>query len=96
MHTPDGTQPTHHPARRGCDFWSAAWSTPDYRLPGMNCCTFIRRARQLHSSLPAIVNTAFPDEQVEKESRTLGADVLAKPIDPSIFEALVEQVIADA
>jgi CheY-like chemotaxis protein len=67
----------------------------DFRMPGMNGCAFIRRARAMHPHLPAILISAFQDAAVEDECRALGVDgMLKKPVDPAEFEALLEKATA--
>ena len=67
----------------------------DFRMPGMDGCTFIRRAHELHPRLPAILITAFSDVAIEEECRGMGAmAMMRKPVDPQAFEALLAQAIA--
>lgn len=62
----------------------------DFSMAGFNGATVVRLARKASPNLPAIVLTAFKDEDMEASLLRLGAHrVCAKPITP---EALLEAV----
>lgn len=54
----------------------------DYRLPAMNGAQLIAEIRQRGSRIPAIVMSAFTDDQTIGHARAAGAaEVLSKPVD---------------
>jgi DNA-binding NtrC family response regulator len=53
----------------------------DYRLPGLNGAELIRELRRRGSDIPALVMSAFTDDDTVDASRSAGAmEVLAKPV----------------
>ena len=46
--------------------------------------------------IPAIVLTGFADPSIEADARSLGAEFLLKPVDPSALTAVVDRLISDA
>jgi DNA-binding response OmpR family regulator len=53
----------------------------DYRLPGRNGAELIQEVRRRGSDIPALVMSAFTDDDTIEASRAAGAaDVLAKPV----------------
>ena len=66
----------------------------DYRLPGATGAELIRAVRRLGSTIPALVITAYYDDDIEQLALTAGAaDVLGKPVD---FERLLSWVATAA
>ena len=66
----------------------------DYRLPGATGAELIRSVRSLGSTIPALVITAYCDDDIAQRALTAGAaDVLGKPVD---FERLLLWVAAAA
>lgn len=62
----------------------------DYRLPGRNGAQLIAEIRRRGSVMPAVVMSAFADDDTIAEARTAGAlEVLAKPLE---FERLMAVV----
>ena len=54
----------------------------DYRLPGATGADLIRSVRSLGSTIPALVITAYCDDDIAQLAMSAGAaDVLGKPVD---------------
>jgi DNA-binding NtrC family response regulator len=65
----------------------------DYRLPGRSGADLIRELRRRGSSIPAVVMSAYTDEDTIGHAEGAGAfDVLAKPVNVARLMALVEQI----
>jgi CheY-like chemotaxis protein len=53
----------------------------DYRLPGLNGAQLIREMRRRGRGIPAVVMSAYSDDETIAESRAAGAvEVLGKPV----------------
>ena len=64
----------------------------DYRMPGATGADLIRSVRGLGSRIPALVITAYFDDEIAESVRKAGAaDILSKPVD---FERLLSWVAA--
>lgn len=57
----------------------------DYRLPGINGATLVRRLYEMGLRFHAIVMSAYTDERTIADARNAGATFVPKPID---FETL--------
>jgi DNA-binding NtrC family response regulator len=57
----------------------------DYRLPGINGASLLRRLGVMGVHVNAIVISAFTDDSTIEDAKSAGASFLAKPVD---FEAL--------
>jgi CheY-like chemotaxis protein len=54
----------------------------DYRLPGRNGAQLIQALRDSGRAIPAVLMSAFTDDETIREGRSAGAvDVLAKPLE---------------
>lgn len=53
----------------------------DYRLPGMTGPELVKRIRQQHEHLHAVVISAYTDERTVRAAREAGARFLPKPVD---------------
>lgn len=53
----------------------------DLQMPGRDGLEALRNARRAGLHFPALVVTAFPGEEVEREAKALGAVVIPKPAD---------------
>jgi two-component system, response regulator PdtaR len=60
----------------------------DYRLPGLNGAELILEIRRRGSPIPAVVMSAFTDDQtIDRASRAGALEVLPKPLDlPHLFQ----------
>lgn len=68
----------------------------DYRLPGLTGAALIETLRARGWNLPAVVMSAFTDDETIATSRSAGAyDVLAKPIEVQRLLSLVERMGGD-
>jgi DNA-binding NtrC family response regulator len=68
----------------------------DYRLPGRNGAELIRELRRRGSDVPALVMSAFTDEDTIEASRAAGAaEVLAKPVALDRLMSLVGMLGSD-
>ena len=64
----------------------------DYRLPGASGADLIRAVRSLGNRIPALVMTAYSDDEIaESAMSAAAADILGKPVD---FERLLSWVAA--
>jgi len=61
----------------------------DYRLPGMNGVELVRRIREEHPHVRAVVISAFADDSVVDDARALGAAFLPKPVDFGVLDRIV-------
>jgi CheY-like chemotaxis protein len=61
----------------------------DYRLPGMNGADFVRRYRQEHPHVVAVVISAYNDDRTIKAAVAVGAAFLPKPLDFAILSDLI-------
>jgi DNA-binding NtrC family response regulator len=57
----------------------------DYRLPGINGASLVRRLAEIGVRVNAVVISAFTDDRTIEDAKRAGAAFLAKPVD---FEAL--------
>jgi CheY-like chemotaxis protein len=57
----------------------------DYRLPGINGATLVRRLAEIGIRVNAVVISAFTDDRTIEDAKRAGAAFLPKPVD---FEAL--------
>jgi DNA-binding NtrC family response regulator len=65
----------------------------DFKLPGRNGAELITELRRRGSHIPAVVMSAFTDDDTLERARSAGAlDVLAKPLDFPQFFAVVEEM----
>jgi len=62
----------------------------DYRLPGINGATLVRRLEGMGFRVSAIVISAFTDEGTIEDARSAGAAFLPKPVDFAELGRLVE------
>jgi DNA-binding NtrC family response regulator len=63
----------------------------DYRLPGQSGAQLIAELRRRGSRIPAVVMSAYSDDETIRLARTAGAlDVLAKPVDLDRLMATVQ------
>ena len=51
----------------------------DHRMPGLTGLEALRRLRAQQRSTPAVLMTAFPEDEVERQAAALGAVMLPKP-----------------
>jgi DNA-binding NtrC family response regulator len=64
----------------------------DYRLPGATGADLIRSIRSLGNRIPALVITAYADDEIAESAMSAGAEhILGKPVD---FERLLSWVAA--
>lgn len=65
----------------------------DYRLPGRSGAQLIAELRQRGSRIPAVVMSAYSDDETIRLARSAGAlDVLAKPVDLDRLMATVQSL----
>jgi DNA-binding NtrC family response regulator len=65
----------------------------DYRLPGLSGAALIAELRRRKQDIPAIVISAFTDDETIATSRSAGAfEVLAKPVEIDRLLSLVEDM----
>jgi DNA-binding response OmpR family regulator len=65
----------------------------DYRLPGLSGAALIAELRRRKQDIPAIVISAFTDDETIATSRSAGAfEVLAKPVEIDRLLSLVEDI----
>ncbi len=66
----------------------------DVRMPGMSGLVTLRKAREIHATLPVVLVTAFPDVRDAVGAMQDGAiNYLEKPIDLYELHALVQKVL---
>jgi FixJ family two-component response regulator len=63
----------------------------DYRLPEMSGLDVLAELRRRHVTLPAILITTHPVDEVRKRAQTVGAALVEKPL---ISERLFEEIRA--
>lgn len=51
----------------------------DHRMPGLTGLELVKKLHRLHSSIPVVLMTAFPDPALAAEAAQLGVTLLAKP-----------------
>jgi CheY-like chemotaxis protein len=67
----------------------------DYKLPGLSGAELIRELRRRGRNMPAVVMSAYSDDDTIKDSLAAGArDVLAKPVAMSKLTDLVADLRA--
>jgi DNA-binding response OmpR family regulator len=62
----------------------------DYRLPGINGAEFVRRFRQTHARVVAIVMSAYTDDTTMEDAQSAGATFVSKPVDLAILGGLIQ------
>ena len=69
----------------------------DYRLPGKSGVDVLRQARVRRAGIKAIVITAYPSAELNRELRELGAlgDLLIKPVMTEDLEKLLLKKLAE-
>lgn len=68
----------------------------DYRLPGISGADFVRRFRQTHVHVLAIVISAYTDEETIEDARRAGASFVPKPVDFKMLGRLIREHRATA
>lgn len=63
----------------------------DYRLPGMTGAELVKRIRQQHKQLHAVVISAYTDERTVRAAREAGARFLPKPVDFAWLSTFVRE-----
>lgn len=63
----------------------------DYRLPGIDGASLLRRLQEMGLRIHAIVISAYTDERTVADARNAGATFVPKPID---FEILGRAILA--
>jgi DNA-binding NtrC family response regulator len=67
----------------------------DLRLPGQNGVELIEELKRRGLSIPAVLMTAYADDDVLKRAQTAGAiDVLSKPLDIERWLGLAKRLMA--
>ena len=61
----------------------------DHRMPGMTGLEAIRRLRALHWETPAILVTAFPEAEVEREAAILDVPIVPKPFSLDLLTSAI-------
>jgi len=61
----------------------------DNRMPGITGLEAIRRLRARDWQRPAILMTAFPEDDVKREAALLGVPILPKPFSPELLTTAV-------
>ena len=68
----------------------------DYRLPGENGADFVKRFRQVHVQVVAVVISAYTDEDTIEEATQAGAMFVPKPVDFTILSRLIHDLEGSA
>jgi len=67
----------------------------DMRMPGMNGSDVVREVRRLYPDLPAVVMTAYAEDELLKAAKDWGAvDVLIKPVEAIHLLSTVNRFVA--
>ncbi len=77
-----GTELLRMLERITCEAWPLAGVdliVLDQRMPGLPGVDAMQKLRTAHWTIPAILVTAFPDQEVRRRAASLGMWVLAKP-----------------
>jgi two-component system response regulator (stage 0 sporulation protein F) len=63
----------------------------DYRLPGIDGASLVRRLRAMGVRARAIVISAFTDERTIEDAQSAGAAFVAKPVDLRTLGQLLDE-----
>jgi DNA-binding response OmpR family regulator len=65
----------------------------DVVMPEVSGTTLVAQLGRVHPGTPALLLSAFPDEQTRAEARALGVPLLAKPFCADMLVLLVEKLL---
>jgi CheY-like chemotaxis protein len=69
----------------------------DYRMPGMDGCTFLETAHRIAPAVPLVMVTAYPDAEVEQRAGRIPVQgFLSKSLDPDAFVEEIRHALAGA